>query len=283
MPPSLPLLMSGYGIKSFLFIFIASTSNDDMYYRLVTISMRAIQLNFRPMSLFTLVLFFSSTLTAQKKSSINYFNQKHPGHVAQIFARGILSTDALEHSSPAFSPNGKTVVWAVMKMPSYQICLLQMHFTNDQWSPAQIPAFSDTTANEVYPTFSNNGDTLYFSSNRRVVNSSYKNQTLWYVSKTAQGWSDAKPLDTAIFKKDIYAHSISKSGKRYFTVGPHRTIDWNIFTIDSQSKINPLPPPINSKGYEDGPFIAADESYLIFESDRPTGIEGNIDLYILFR
>ena len=191
-----------------------------MYYRLVTILMQTIQPNFRPISLLTLLLFISSTLTAQKKSSINYLNQKHPGQVAQIFARGILSTDALEHSSPAFSPDGKTVFWAVMKMPSYQIGLLQMNYTNDQWSPAQIPAFSDTTANEVYPTFSNEGDTLYFSSNRSAANSSYKNQTLWYVSKTAQGWSDAKPLDTTIFKKDIYAHSISKSGKRYLTVKP---------------------------------------------------------------
>ena len=122
--------MNGYGVKTFISIFIASTLNDNMYYRLVTILMQTIQPNFRPISLLTLLLFISSTLTAQKKSSINYLNQKHPGQVAQIFARGILSTDALEHSSPAFSPDGKTVFWAVMKMPSYQIGLLQMRYTN---------------------------------------------------------------------------------------------------------------------------------------------------------
>ena len=40
---------------------------------------------------------------------------------------------------------------------------------------------------------------------------------------------------------------------------------------------------INSSGYEDGPFIAPDESYLIFESQRPESIDGSIDLYICFK
>lgn len=254
---------------------------------LVTLSMPGIQLNFRinnlKTKLFILLLFFSFSLTAQKRNPINYLNQKQPGLVAQIFAPGILSTDALEHSSPAFSPDGKKVVWAVMKMPSYQICLLEMNFINNKWSPAQVPSFSDTTANEVYPNFSADGNTLYFSSNRSVVDSSFKNQTIWYVKKTAAGWSDAKPLDTTVFKKDIYANSITKNGKRYFVVGPHGTMDWNIFTTDSFGKSNPLPAHINSKGYEDGPFIAPDESYLIFESDRPSVTEGFLDLYISFR
>ena len=40
---------------------------------------------------------------------------------------------------------------------------------------------------------------------------------------------------------------------------------------------------INTAGYEDGPFIAPDESYLIFESQRPESIEGSIDLFICFK
>lgn len=232
--------------------------------------------------IFIVILFFSFSLTAQKRNSINYLNQKQPGMVAQVFAPGIISTDAIEHSSPAFSPDGKTILWAIMKMPSYQTSLLEMNFTNNKWSPAHVPSFSDTTANEVYPNFSINGDTLYFSSDRKLNASSSNRNTLWYVIKTADGWSQAKALDTNVFKKDIYANSVSKNRTRYFTIGPHGTSDWNIYKTDNQGKTNPLPPYINFQGYEDGPFIASDESYLIFESDRPTGIEGNIDLYISF-
>lgn len=232
---------------------------------------------------FIIILFSCFRLTAQKKNAINYVNQKEPDTVAQIFAPGIMSTDALEHSSPAFSPDGKTVIWAIMKMPSYQTCLLEMNFRDNKWSLAHVPSFSDTTANEVYPTFSTNGDTLYFSSDRkRNTFSSYGN-TLWFVTRRSDGWSQAKVLDTNIFKGNIYANSISKNGTMYFTIGANGTSDWNIYKTDNAGKIKPLPPSINSTGYEDGPFIAADESYLIFESDRPTGIAGNIDLYIAFR
>jgi Tol biopolymer transport system component len=233
-------------------------------------------------TIFIIILFSSYYLTAQKKNTINYLDQKQPGNIAQLFAPGILSTDAIEHSSPAFSPDGKTVLWAVMKMPSYQTCLLEMNFTNNKWSLAHVPSFGDTTANEVYPNFSSDGDTLYFCSDRNINTSSANNSTLWYVTKTTNGWSQAKALDTSSFKRDIYANSISKNGTRYFTIGPHGTSDWNIYKRNNQGRISSLPPSINSKGYEDGPFIAADESYLIFESDRPTRNEGNIDLYISF-
>ena len=232
--------------------------------------------------IFIVIPFFSFCVTAQIKDSINYIDQKQPGMVAQIFAPGSISTSAFEHSSPAFSPDGKTVVWAIMKMPSYQTCLLEMNFTNNKWSPAHPPSFSDTTANEVYPTFSPDGNTLYFSSDRNAGTFYAKSNTLWFVSKTPKGWSDAKPLDTNVLKKDFYANSIAKNEIRYFTLGPQGTPDWNIYKTDNAGKISPLPPYINSKGYEDGPFAAPDESYLIFESDRPNGIEGKIDLYISF-
>jgi Tol biopolymer transport system component len=222
-------------------------------------------------------------LTAQDSNSINFLYQKQPGIIAQVFAPGLISTDAIEHSSPAFSPDGKTVFWAVMKMPSYQTYLMEMNFLNNKWSLAHVPSFADTTANEVYPNFSPGGDTLYFCSDRKISPWSSNKNTLWYVTKTTGDWSPAKVLDTVSFKKDVYASSVSGNGTRYFTIGPHGTSDWNIYKRDNLGKIDPLPANINSPGYEDGPFIAPDESYLIFESDRPTGIDGNIDLYISFR
>ncbi|WP_153796583.1 TolB family protein [Foetidibacter luteolus] len=233
--------------------------------------------------LLTVLPFACCCLTAQENSPVNYINEQQPGMVARVFARGTISTDAHEHSAPAFSPDGKTVVWTIMKMPSYQTCLLEMNFVNNQWSAPQSPSFSDTTFNEVYPNFSANGDTLYFSTDRTADTSSPRKNTLWYAVRQPQGWSPAAVLDTTVFKKDAYASSISNNGTRYFIIGPQGTMDWNIYQADNSGKISRLPAPINSEGYEDGPFIAADESYLIFESDRPTGIEGNLDLYIAFR
>src|SRR5688572_30542429 len=55
------------------------------------------------------------------------------------------------------------------------------------------------------------------------------------------------------------------------------------FKILANAEPARLPPTINTSGYEDGPFVTPDESYLIFESDRPGGIGGSIDLYICFK
>jgi Tol biopolymer transport system component len=52
---------------------------------------------------------------------------------------------------------------------------------------------------------------------------------------------------------------------------------------DSIVEASALPSPVNTSGYEDGPFISTDESYIIFESDRPGGVGESIDLYISFK
>lgn len=232
------------------------------------------------LSLFLITIYAN----AQNSVSINYLDQKSPGNTARLFAPGVLTTAAVEHSAPAFSPDGKTVVWTIMKMPSYQTCLLEMNFVNNKWSAPHVPSFSDTTMNEVYPNFSAKGDTLYFSTNRKFDTSSSDKQTLWFVVRKGNAWSEAKVLDTVLFPRDVYASSMSKTSNRYFIIGPQGTPDWNIFHTDRNGKITRLPSPINTPGYEDGPFIAPDESYLIFESDRPTdGEPGFIDLYIVFR
>jgi Tol biopolymer transport system component len=235
---------------------------------------------------FTLLLIlicFSIFTMAQQRISINYPDQKPPGSVAQIFAPGLVSTTALEHSSPAFSPDGTTIFWTIMKMPSYQTCLLQMDFSNGKWSNPHIPSFSDTSVNEVYPHFSINGDTLFFSSDRKTDTSSTRKNTLWYVVKSKTGWSEANPLGLSTYKQDVYASSVSENGSRYFIIGLHGTSDWNIFTRNHTGKVTALPSYINTNGYEDGAFIARDESYLIFESDRATDKKGFIDLYISFK
>jgi hypothetical protein len=228
-------------------------------------------------------IFFGFRLSAQNIESIHLLDSIPPGKTARVFAPGIISTNAIEHSAPSFSRDGNTVLWAIMKMPSYQTCLLEMNFADNKWSLAHAPSFADTTANEVYPNFSNDGDTLFFCSDRKSSAMSSKSNTMWYVIKTTRGWSEPNLLDTNSFKEDIYANSVSANGTQYFTIGPHGTSDWNIYKTDYLGKISPLPTSINTEGYEDGPFIAADESYLVFESDRRTTTERNLDLYISFR
>jgi Tol biopolymer transport system component len=228
-----------------------------------------------------LVILGSCSLAQKPTISINYLGQKPPGMNALVFAKGIVSTDSIEHSSPAFSPDGKSVLWTAIyrNKPSF---LLEMEYDNDHWNKPARPTFGDTTADDFYPSFSSDGKTLYFSSRRTVPGfPPHRGIRIWTVSKSERGWGNPVPLDSTISSGGEYGHSVADNGTLYFTSDNR----WDIYrSVKSGNDFQkPELVPVNTQGYEDGPFIAPDESFLIFESDRPEGVKGSIDLYITFR
>lgn len=234
-----------------------------------------------------LVVLISCNQASDHDANIDYLGRKPPGENAVLFAPGIISTSSFEHSAPSFSPDGQTVLWTVMEMPSYQTRILQMDFANGKWSQPYSPTFCDSAANEVYPSFSPDGKDLYFSSSRKISTSDtiVKGNRLWKVRKNSNGWDSPILLDTIVSRGGDYACSVAESGNLYFTFGPFRSPDWNIYRSDMSNKeyARPVKLNFNGAGYEDGPFVAPDESYIIFESKRSESINGSIDLFICFR
>jgi len=219
---------------------------------------------------------------------INYLGQKPPGMQAEIFAPGIISSPLSEHSSPAFSPDRKTVLWTVMNQ-SYRGSIWEMKYQNGKWTKPARPAFADSTADDYYPSFSADGSQVYFSS-RRKLPAGYpedRDICIWQVDRTRGGWGKPMPFDTLASQGQDYAHSVSAKGNIYLSSAKSGGSNLN---LKSAALMNGrysspvlLPYNINSLGYEDGPFIAPDESFLIFESQRPDGIGGSLDLYISFK
>ncbi len=217
----------------------------------------------------------------------NYLGQKPPGMKPEIFAPGIVSTEYFEHSAPAFSPDGKTVIWTVIQERRKPSRLMEMHRQNGEWTKPALVSFADTTADDFYPSFSVDGKKLYFCS-RRKVPAGYKDAGLriWEVNKNMNSWGTPVPFDTTVSVGEDYAHSTTTDGTIYFSI---RRQGGRIFDIvrakktgNGFEKTETLPYNINTIQSEDGPFIAPDESYLIFESQRPGGM-GQNDLYISFR
>lgn len=238
------------------------------------------------LSLLGSVVFLSHT--SQSENTIDYLNQKPPGMVAELFAPGIVSSSLSEHSAPAFAPDGSVVLWTVMDK-TYRGYLLEMKYQNGSWSKPQKPSFSDTIGDDYYPSFSANGRKLYFSSRRKAPAPYSQNidMRIWEVERTASGWGTPIPFDTTASGGHEYSHSITKNGGLYFTSPHGGGTSMNIHKAEKKNgrytKPVLLPYSINSVGYEDGSFVAPDESFLIFESDRPEGIAGSIDLYISFK
>ncbi len=226
--------------------------------------------------------------TTERPSQIDYLGQDPPNTSAEIFAPGLISTDSFEHSSPAFSPDGNVVLWTVVSK-NYRASLREMKKDGGKWTKPQKPSFADSTADDYYPSFSPDGKKLYFSSRRRLPDAYANGEDIriWMVDRNANGWGIPVPFDTIVSRGGDYAHSISADGTIYFSSSLGGGTNWNIRRaeiIDSiYTKPKQLPYSINSVGYEDGPYISADESFLIFESQRPEGVEGGLDLYISFR
>jgi len=232
-----------------------------------------------------LVLFQCSR---EKGKSIDYLGQKPPGDTAQLFAPGLITTDSYEHSAPAFSPDGKVVLWTVVDK-SYRASMMEMSYDDGKWSSPYRPSFADSTADDYYPSFSPDGKKLYFSS-RRNVPSGYpegKGIRIWQVDRTESRWGNPSPFDTTVSKGENYAHSITKNGTLYFSTSIGGATSWSLQKSEkvngSHTKPTLLPYSINNVDYEDGPFVSPDESFLIFDSQRPDAIDGGIDLFISFK
>jgi len=227
----------------------------------------------------------SGGCTGERENRIDYLGQKPPGMVAEIFAPGIVSTNSYEHSAPAFSPDGSVVLWTVLDS-AFRAHLVEMKYEDGIWSKPGIPSFADTTADDYYPSFSVDGKKLFFSSRRKVppgypVSGDIR---IWEVERIQNGWGKPVPFDTTVSQGQDYAHSITENGTLYFSSSLGGGTNWNIRKSEkingSYTKPVLLPYSINSVDYEEGPYIAPDESFLIFESQRP---EGNLGLYIAFK
>jgi WD40-like Beta Propeller Repeat len=232
----------------------------------------------------TLVLTILIGCQSKNETTINYLNERDPGNKAELFAPGVISTEEMEHSSPAFAPDGSLVLWCVVNS-TYRGYLMEMEFKNGTWSTPRRPSFADSTADDYYPSFSHDGSKLYFGS-RRAMPEGYPpspDMRIWEVSRTENGWGTPIPIDTTVSRGHEYGFSVSKNGSVYFVSSDN----WDIAAATkSETGFTPtsvLPFSVNGVDYEDGPFIAPDESYLIFESQRADGINNSIDLYISFR
>lgn len=195
-----------------------------------------------------------------------YLGQKPPGDKAELFAPGIVST-CMQHSSAYFSPDGKEVIFSRMLPPPHVI--LSMKEVNGIWTEP-IVALEGLT-----PFLSPDGKKLFFS----------RDWALWVAEKEGDGWSEPKNLGSVVnFQERQDGPSVTNDGTLYFCSmygdqdGIYRAELDNGRYLEREK----LGFGINDGSPDGLPFIAPDESYLIFSSFRSTSI-GMSDLFISFR
>ncbi len=213
-------------------------------------------------------------------NDMSYFGQTPPGKTPEIFAPGVISEAGYRlHSFPTFSPDYKEIYWAVIPP--------QVLFTkkeNQSWTEPQTATFSER--NIQSPIFSNDGRRIYFQMSKET---GYGSVDIWFVEKTNDGWSIAKNLGSPPNSEGKESQpSLTSEGDIYF-IGPLEGVAWEqgiyYSRLENDNYIDPilLKEPINTEYIEAYPFIAPDESFLLFSSSRPSTNENELKLFISFR
>jgi len=215
----------------------------------------------------------------------DYLGQPLPGETPVVFAPGIISTDStIEHGSPTFSPDGNEVFWQSNlrhKEKETEIFLKRMRRVEGQWTMPEESPYGGM------PAFSPDGNKLYF-----ISGDTEKEKGLYFVEKQGKNWTEPKSLNIiARFPelKYLYGPSITSNGTLYFFAhaeGLGTINDFGIYRAEfingAYEKPELLPPSINAAEtvLNRFPFIATDESYLLFSSYR---LNNQQDIFISFR
>ncbi len=209
-----------------------------------------------------------------------YLGMKKPGKFPELFAPGLCSNDLTQHSPASFSPDGQEVYWSQIFNNPFRKKVMFMNRINGKWSAPAVAPFSLGT-NEGNPVFSPDGSKIYFSSWKKTADLQRPKHIIQYVNKSESGWSGPLDEDNVINSISRYWHvSQTSDGTLYFASGRDGAGIYYSKKINNKF-INPVK--INAEFSGGTPFIAPDESYMIFSMSGGENNSGGIDLFISYR
>nr|WP_293297165.1 hypothetical protein [Allomuricauda sp.] len=202
-----------------------------------------------------------SDLTTEQES---YLGQEHPGLIPEPFAPGLVTTEGWEYSG-VFSPDMDEFYFLRQAKGSDEQEFVVYRNEDNKWNETVI------SSREGQPFISPDGKTMHLGKK--------------YKKRSDNGnWSETKKLDEPFDSLPIMRLTASSKGtyffdefKRDFTgdIRYSRLIDGKY----EEPKL--LSGNVNT-GKSFHPFIAPDESYLLFDSEREGGY-GDSDIYVSFR
>ncbi len=230
-----------------------------------------------------------------------YLGQKPPGTTPERFAPGIVSTAHHEHSRLEIARDGRELYWAVIPARadgsergwSFEVEQQSIWFANegpDGWTRPQI-----LLPKRWAPALSPDDQVLYHRPLDLGASPDddpqQRRKTILRLARTAEGWSDPAPVEGLIPEDGRLTASFcfADNGNLYFDSGePTRSGYWTWEIFFSRRENGRYAPPERiGFGVNEGvinwcPWVAPDESYLIWSSHREGEI-GEGDLYVSFR
>ncbi|HEU4408480.1 MAG TPA: hypothetical protein VFS43_24675 [Polyangiaceae bacterium] len=205
---------------------------------------------------------------------------------ARVFAQNVVSSgDAI---APTFARDGRTMYFVKTGRQRKHTRLMVSRLAGGAWAPPEPAPFGDVEATELTPFVAADG-AVYFASNRpRVAGDGRTDLDLWVARPTPDGFAPPRRLGAPVESPALeVGPSLTRDGTLYFTSS--RTEPPGIYRAarlgEGYAEPERLPEPINRPdGYTSTPFVAPDESFLLFyfQTVGPKGV-GQSDLYVSLR
>ena len=200
-----------------------------------------------------------------------YLGQKPPGMVPIPFAPGLVSTEIYEYDG-AFTPDMKAFYFIRRGEENKKSAFYEYKYneTNGVWEKSEV-----ASPWIGRPVISPDGETMHLGDR--------------YLKRTESGWSEIQNLEPPTVSNDsMYIMRLSSSANKTYYFDTYKEGD-STFPIRYSRLINgkyeepkALPKAINTGTFLSHPFIAPDESYLLYDATREDGF-GDADIYISFK
>lgn len=212
------------------------------------------------------VSFDCKSKEVSQAASHRYFGQTPPGLTPKLFAPDILSPDGLFEGG-VFSPDMNAFYFSRKNGKYKKRTFFVIHYENNRWG-------NEIETDNKWPLFSLDGKIMY---NGKL-----------YRERTIVGWSEPKSLGKSL-KDQAHGLSVSANGTLYFPFfkkedNGHGNLGYSRKINGEYEKPIKLSTEINSGDYIAHPYVAPDESYLMWDVERDDNQGSHQpDLYISFK
>ena len=193
-----------------------------------------------------------------------YFGEKPPGLIPELFDPEIVSPEG-RFEGGTFSPDMKEFYFTRRYGKYKKRTFFLIRFENNSWG---VESESDIK----WPLFSADGNTIYVGKDFR--------------ERTDTGWSEPK-TQGEFLNEQAHGLTVSANGTFYFPFfkkedNGHGNLGYSRLINGKHENPIKMGDEINIGEYIAHPYIAPDESYLMWDVEREDG-HGLADIYISFR
>jgi len=195
-----------------------------------------------------------------------YFGDTLPGETPEVFAEGIISSSANEFSL-TFHPKGNEIY-----VSRSGVGVLISKLTGDGWTEPELVQFFEKPRFNDEPHLSPDGKSIFFNSRESI----FEGREVFRAERIGEGWAEPVKLF-----EGMYATS-TLDGALFCTVTTGRP-DYGVIgryspAGDGYSEPVIVDGGVNSEKLDAHPWVAPDESFVIFDSDR----DGKLKMYVCF-